>query len=74
MLLSDAVDDDRPRQPLLPRELLRHGDDEHADVTAREKVRRLAQVRTAGLDAIVRADRHVDGLRAIAIQIADEER
>jgi hypothetical protein len=37
-------------------------------------VRRLPHVGTAGLDAVVRTDRHVDFFGAVAVQVPDQKR
>ena len=65
-----AVGDDRPRQ-LLVAEVLGHGDREDAPLPARQEVRRLAVIGTAGFDAVVGADRNVERLFQVAIEVAD---
>jgi hypothetical protein len=40
----------------------------------RHEVRRLSEVRAAGLDVVVRPDRHVDFHLRVAIQVTDDER
>src|SRR5258708_39615206 len=69
-----SVRHDGPRQPLIRRrEVLRHGDDEHAPAPARKKMRRLAHVWASGLDPIIGPDGDVQSLRRVPIEIADKK-
>ena len=54
-------------------EFLRHRHHEHAGLPAGQEMRRLAEVRAARFHAVVRADRDVDGLRGVAVVVADQE-
>ena len=67
-----SVRDERPRQLVLA-EILRDDDREHAPLPARLKMRRLAEVRTARLDAVVRTDGNVERLLRVSIEVADEQ-
>ena len=50
------------------------GDREHAVLAAGEEMRRLPEVGTARLDAVVGTDRNVDDLRLVAIEVAEQQR
>src|SRR4029453_495805 len=54
-------------------EAFRNRHDEHAVLPAGQEMRRLAQVRTAGLDPVVRSDGNVQRLRRIAIEVSDQK-
>ena len=68
-----AVGHDRPGVALLGSEVLRHLDREHTPAAAELEVGRLAQVGTAGLDPVVRADRNLDRLLLVAIEITEQQ-
>src|SRR5262249_36185320 len=68
-----TVDHKRPCQPLGGRKLFRHVDDEHAGLTSGKKMRRLAHIGTAGIDMVVGADRYVDVMRPVHVDVANEE-
>src|SRR5262249_33044907 len=61
-----------PRQ-LLIAQVLRHLDREHAPLPAGQKMGRLALIRSARLDLILRPDGNVELLFRVAIEVADEQ-
>jgi hypothetical protein len=50
------------------------GDVKHPVLPAREKMRRLSQIRAARFDPIVGSDRYVERLVGVPIQISDKKR
>ena len=54
-------------------EFLRHRDDEHAGLASGQEMRRLSEIRAARFHAVVGADRKSDGLRVVAVVVADQE-
>src|SRR5439155_7994026 len=67
-----SVRDQRPRQLPGP-EVVRDVDGKHAPLTPREKMRRLALIRTARLDLVLRSDGDVEVLFGIPVEVADEQ-
>src|SRR5215510_10758337 len=61
-----------PRQTFIS-EILRHCDRENAPLTPGKEVNRLALIRTAWIDVVVRADRNIQCLFLIPIEITDEK-
>ena len=52
--------------------IFRHGDAEHAPLAARQEVGRLAAVRAAGLDSVIRPYGNVEILFQVPIVVAEE--
>src|SRR5262245_17441373 len=69
-----SVRHNRPRQPLLGREVLGQGDRKHSVAPAWKEVRRLPKIGTAWLDSVVHPYRNVKRLIRVSVEVTDENR
>ncbi len=67
-----AIGDDGPDQLVLS-EIRRHSYRKHSPLAARKKMRGLPSIGTAAIDPVIRADRNIEFLFRISIEVAEKQ-